>query len=345
MRRRSLLTGLGAAAAALALPGCASPDRAPSAATPTAGPTGGTFPATVRHRYGSTTVPAAPSRVVALGQTDLDPAVALGVVPVAIGSFLGSSYTPVRPWNTAGLGGVTPTLLNMQEIEFEKIAGLAPDLILAVMSGVTKADYAKLSAIAPTVAQPVDFEDWAVPYRPHTELVGAALGRPDAAAALLSDLDAAFASVRSAHPDLAGRRAICAEKWGADFSVLGATAPRSHFLTDVGMTLAPALAALAGKAYNAPLSAERVDLLDDVDVVVWTTDAVQQTELLGSTLVRSLRSTREGRYVLAPNGGQDDLLYSMDWGSILSNRWAIEHAVPRLVRAADGDPATDPNAA
>ena len=50
------------------------------------------------------------------------------------------------------------------------------DLILAVMSGVTKADYAKLSAIAPTVAQPVDYEDWAVPYPVHTELIGAALG-------------------------------------------------------------------------------------------------------------------------------------------------------------------------
>jgi hypothetical protein len=26
--------------------------------------------------------------------------------------------------------------------------------------------------------------------------------------------------------------------------------------------------------------------------------------------------------VLAPNGGNDELLYSMDWGSILSHRWA-----------------------
>ena len=345
MRRRSFLTGLGVSVATAALPGCAAPDRSsPAPATPT-GPSVGTLPATVTHRYGSTTVPAAPTRVVALGQTDLDPAIALGVVPVAVGSFLGTSYSPVRPWNSPGLDGSTPVKLNMQEIEFEKIAGLAPDLILAVMSGVTKADYAKLSAIAPTVAQPVDFEDWAVPYRPHTELIGAALGRPDAASTLLSDLDGAFAKVRADHPSLAGLKAICAEKWGADFSVLGATAPRSHFLTDVGMTLAPSLAALAGKAYNAPLSAERVDLLDDVDVVVWTTDAEQQSELLGSTLVRTLRSTREGRYVLAPNGGADDLLYSMDWGSILSNRWAIEHAVPRLVRAADGNPATDPNTA
>ena len=46
---------------------------------------------------------------------------------------------------------------------------------------------------------------------------------------------------------------------------------------------------------------------------------------------------------MAPNGGNDDLLYSIDWRTILSNRYAIEHAVPRFVRALDGDSATDPN--
>ena len=32
------------------------------------------------------------------------------------------------------------------------------------------------------------------------------------------------------------------------------------------------MAALAGKGYNAPLEPEKLDLLDQVDVVVWTTD-------------------------------------------------------------------------
>ena len=33
----------------------------------------------------------------------------------------------------------------------------------------------------------------------------------------------------------------------------------------------------------------------------------------------------------------------VDWATVLSNRYAIEHAVPRFVRALDGDAATDPN--
>ena len=50
-------------------------------------------------------------------------------------------------------------MLNMQEIEFEKLAALQPDLILAVMSGITKGDYGELSAIALTIAQPKDYGD------------------------------------------------------------------------------------------------------------------------------------------------------------------------------------------
>jgi len=104
------------------------------------------------------------------------------------------------------------------------------------------------------------------------------------------------------------------------------------------------LAKLVGKKYNAPLSSEKVDLIDELDVVIWTTEYTDTKALLENKLVRDLRTTKEGRYVLAPNGGNDDLLYSMDWGSILSYRWALENATPRIVKALDGDLATDPNA-
>lgn len=342
MDRRHFLGGMGAATTAFALSSCSngSSAGAPAGPAPTAS-SASTW--TVRHRYGTTTVGGPPQRVVTLGQTDHDATIALGVLPVAVGGFLGSSYTPFRPWNDGGLT-TTPPVLDMQEIAFEKVAALAPDLILAVMSGVTKADYAKLSQIAPTVAQPVDGEDWAVPYRPHTEHIGQALGKPDVAATMVTELDTAFADARARNPQLSGRTAICVEVFGGQYAVLGASAPRSQFLADVGMTLEPTLAALAGKGYNAPLSPEKLDLLDSVDVVVWTTDVDAEKKLLADPLVKVLRSTQEARYVLAANGGNDDLLYSMDWGSVLSNRWALDQALPRLVRAADGDRATDPNA-
>ena len=318
MDRRRFLGGLGTAAAALALPACASADGGATAPSSTQAAAATTWQVT--HRYGTTTVSGPPQRVVTLGQTDHDAAIALGVVPVAVGGFLGSSYTPFRPWNSAGLTTPPPPVLDMQEIAYEKVAALAPDLILAVMSGVTKEDHARLSRIAPTVAQPVDAEDWAVPYRAHTEHIGRALGKPDLATTLVDELDAAFAGARAENPQLAGRTAICAEVFGGQYAVLGASAPRTQFLADVGMTPDAMLTALAGKGYNAPLSAEKVDLLDRVDVVVWSTDVAEEKKVFADPLVKALQTTQQGRYVLAPNGGDDDLLYSMDWGSVLSNR-------------------------
>ncbi|MGH3627386.1 MAG: hypothetical protein ACRDRL_08115, partial [Sciscionella sp.] len=48
---------------------------------------GGAFPASVVHGYGTTVIPDAPTGVVALGYTDQDAILALGVVPVAIREF------------------------------------------------------------------------------------------------------------------------------------------------------------------------------------------------------------------------------------------------------------------
>lgn len=288
-------------------------------------------------------MPSAPSRIVTLGQTDHDVVVALGSVPIAVAGFVEGGHSALRPWNRSAFTA-DPPVLNMQEIEFEKVAALEPDLIFAVMSGITKQDYAKLAEMAPTVAQPVDYQDWAVPFRPHTELIGAALGQPAQATELVASLEDAFAAARRENPTLTGKAAGCAELWGADFYILGASAPRTQFLIDLGMTLPQSLADLVGKEYNAELSNERVDLLDELDVVIWTTDHDAESALLGNKLGSSLATTKEGRYVLAPNGGgDDDLLYSMDWGSILSYRWALEHALPRILRAADGDPSTNPN--
>ena len=342
MDRRRFLAGAGTVTAALALPACGRTGTSRGAAAPASSSAVATSWDVV-HRYGTTTVGGPPQRVVTLGQTDHDATIALGVVPVAVAGFLGSSYTPFRPWNSAGLE-TRPPVLDMLEIQFEKVAALAPDLILAAMSGVTKEDYAKLSKIAPTVAQPVDQEDWAVPYAPHTTHIGAALGKPAEAETLVAELDAAFADVRAKNPALAGQTAICAEVYDGAFDVLGASAPRTAFLTSVGLTLDPTLVKLAGTGYNASLSSEKVDLLDGVDVVVWTTDLGTEDKLFANPLVKALTNTREGRYVAAHNGGNDDLLYSMDWGSILSNRWAIEQALPRILLAADGDPVTDANA-
>jgi iron complex transport system substrate-binding protein len=52
------------------------------------------FAVTIEHKYGETTIEAAPERVVSVGFADQDPLLALGNVPVAIRA---GSATPSRP--------------------------------------------------------------------------------------------------------------------------------------------------------------------------------------------------------------------------------------------------------
>jgi len=70
---------------------------------------GAAFPVTVPHRFGSTTIPAEPKRVVSLGYTDRDAILALGVVPVAIREFTGEK--PSATWRRGSPRSRRPTPL------------------------------------------------------------------------------------------------------------------------------------------------------------------------------------------------------------------------------------------
>src|SRR5215216_2262545 len=129
LSRRGLLTGaLGAAAAGL-LAACGDDDSGDTPAGGASAATGGQFPATVTHQFGTTTVDKAPAAVVSLGWADADALLALGVVPVGILDWFQAWPTGVGPWAQAKLNGAKPTVLKGPEINFESVATLRPDLV------------------------------------------------------------------------------------------------------------------------------------------------------------------------------------------------------------------------
>ena len=288
------------------------------------------------HKFGETTIPKEPKRIVALGQTDCDPLIALGITPIAVGSFVEDWYNPVHPWNEDGFNGEKPKELNFQEFEFEKIAALSPDLITMVSGGITKKDYATLSKIAPVVGPPVGFEDSAVPLRPHTELVAKTVGRDEEAKKLLDKVEKQYADAREAHSEWGSMNAIHAEASNKTYSVLGKNAPRTEFLTSLGFTLSPKLDTITGTEYSAQISAEQLDLVGDLDLVVWCTDPGEVTNLQKDPVVSQLASSTGGNSIWTTYDKTDEFMWAMDWNTVLSAQYALEFGLPLVTEALAG---------
>lgn len=102
------------------------------------------FPVTIKHKFGSTTIKSEPQRIVTIGLTDQDAVLALGKVPVATTNWLGDYKGAIGPWAQDKLGSsAVPTVLKDTGTgpQIEKIAALKPDLIIALYSALTKAQY------------------------------------------------------------------------------------------------------------------------------------------------------------------------------------------------------------
>ncbi len=342
--RRGFLTVLGGGIGAFALQACTNDaNEAPptTASDPTASGSASeapaAFPVTVKHRFGETTITAAPQKVLALGQTDCDPLIALGVTPIAIGSFLDDWYDPVFPWNESGFPGGKVEQVRFYDLEFEKIAALQPDLITMVSGGISKKDYQTLSEIAPVVGPPDGYQDSAVPYGPHTMLIGQAVGKEAEARAAVEALDAQFQQIRDDHPDWQGLTAVHAEAYTGAYYVLGEQAPRTTFLTSVGFTMPTELGKIVGTDYSKEISAEELDLVGDVDLVVWCTDEGAIPDVQKNPVVQRLASVQDGRAIWLTYASTQTFMWAMDWATVLSGPYAIEKGLPLIEAALAGE--------
>jgi iron complex transport system substrate-binding protein len=159
------------------------------------------FPVTIDHKYGSTTIDAAPKRVVVVGLREQDPLLALGVVPVATTEWYGEHPGAIFPWAKDELGDApVPAVLDDTDgIQIEKVAAQRPDLILGVYSGMTAKEYSALSKIAATVAQPKGKPDFGTSWQEDTLLTGEAIGKPKQAQELVDETEKLVAATAAKH--------------------------------------------------------------------------------------------------------------------------------------------------
>ncbi|MEU5404273.1 iron-siderophore ABC transporter substrate-binding protein [Streptomyces sp. NPDC005963] len=328
------------ASALLLLGGTACDSSGDSTRDESADPSGqgaAAYPVTIQHKYGSTTVTSEPQRIVTVGLTDQDAVLALGKVPIATTDWLGGYPGAIGPWAEDRLGGAKlPTVLSDTGTgpEVEKIAALKPDVILALHGGLTKEQYAALSELAPVVAQPKRYEDYAIPWQELTQKVGLVLGKREEAMQMITDTEAEIAA--AARPEFKGATAVMATHHGGVF-VYGSHDPRSRLLGNLGFRLPEGLDTVIGDRFGANLSEERTDLLDQ-DAIVWIVDDVakDRAELYEDPSYGDLRVVSERREVLVHESS--DYGHATAFVSVLSLPYVVEWLVPQLSAAVGGMP-------
>jgi iron complex transport system substrate-binding protein len=309
---------------------------APSGAAQTSEP--GAFPVTIEHKFGSTTIEEAPERVVVAGLREQDSLLALGIVPVGTTEWYGEHPGAIFPWAEEALGDAPrPKVLPFDDgIQFEQVAALRPDLILAVYSGLTDKDYETLSQIAPTVAQPPGQVDWGSSWQDEILTTGKAVGKPKEAERLRDEAEARLAAAKAEHPEFAGQTAAVATPYQGIY-VYGPQDARSRLLVDLGFTFPDELENIGGQDFGGQLSGEKLDLLD-VGALVWFADPGPAKKVRDNRTYSRLKVSTEGRDVfLAENG---TLYEATSFISVLSIPLLVDELVPKLAAAADGDPAT-----
>lgn len=303
------------------------------------------FPVTVTHKFGSTTITKAPERVVAIGFTDQDPLLALGVTPVAVRYWYGDESDGIFPWGDELAGDAQPVVLNMAfgSLNYEAILALKPDLISAVYSGITQEEYDTLSQIAPTIAQSADYIDFGIPWQETTRLIGAALGKSAEADQLVTDAEAKLVAAREENPQFAGKNVVVAYAYKpGSYGFYTSQDPRGRFFTDLGFTIPDDLVQLAGDSFYADIDAERIDLLDRDLLVVVGLQFVEggREGIEADPLLSQLKVVKEGRVLFVP-GDVDDAL---QFNTVLSLPFLIDGVLPALQAAVDGAASTDASA-
>lgn len=259
---------------------------------------GSVFPRKIHHALGETVIEHDPKRIIALGWNSEDSVFALGETPIAIPRY---DFLPggISPWNQADVTRTQPTLLPGFIPDFEKIAQLKPDLILAVRSGVGQQECRRLSQIAPTVVYRSG--PWQAGWEEQMELIGAALGKSDQAADLANDMKTSLVRMMEKHPELVGRSFIFGSIFRDDPSlgIYLPNDPRVKLLADLGLRIPESVEALARRepgSHGTSVSFELLDTLETDLLIIWYPPGAREWAE-EQPLFKLFSPVRSGRYV------------------------------------------------
>lgn len=346
LTRRSALLAL-TSTAVLGLSACATSSTSTTSSASTSGSTSASaaqnFPVTVKHIYGETVIDAAPTKIATVSWVNADTVLALGVVPVGMAKDVwGQNANNSTDWKDAKLKelgaeiGSDKAPVQYDEadgINFEEIAKLQPDLIVAAYSGLTQEEYTKLSKIAKVVG-PVAAA-YTAPWQDSTLAIGQALGKEAEAKELIATVEKQLTDAGDANPVLQNTTYIAGnlEPATGGINIYTAGDNRSRFLASLGMTEAPIVEKnKQGDSFYYNWSAERAnELVADV-FFTWlpegsTVDDIKKDKLLGQ-----IPAAATGGLVAESSQA---LTLAVSASSPLSLPWALDQIVPNIVKGAE----------
>jgi iron complex transport system substrate-binding protein len=332
------LTAAAAVALAAVLSACSTGSTAEEATSASANEAeAGAFPVTIEHAYGDTTIEKEPKRVVALGWSDPDVVLSLGVVPVgASNNAWGGTKEGSTIWFDEALaeieGAEAPTRIDDTSSGIAgavgDIAKLEPDLVLATNSGMTKAEYQKLGKLGvPVVAYPG--KAWMTSWRDSLDMIGKALGRNEQADEVEADVEETLAGAKEEHPNLVGTSHFVSWIDPTDTSSIGVYGDsRATVLTEVGLTQPDWVEKVTkGEAYGT-ISAERAATLE-ADLALLTAESKAEADKITSDkLIAKIPAVAEGSvWWDLPD---HSTAYALDVATPLSLPYMVEHLLPEL---------------
>ncbi|MEV6636051.1 iron-siderophore ABC transporter substrate-binding protein [Actinoplanes sp. NPDC051470] len=325
LSRRGLLFGAVGAVAAGLLAACGGDDEGSGSQGGTASPgtSGGGFPASVTHQFGTTTLEQAPKTVVSLGWADADVLLALGVVPAGILDWFQAWPVGVGPWAQPKLNGAKPQVLKGPEINFDAVAALRPDLVTFTKSDNVKATWEQLEKLAPTLSGPAGTQPYGTTLKDQTVLIAEILGRKADGEKLVADNDKVLADAKAANPSFAGKTVCVAAAFAGQYGAYTRGDGRVQFMEALGFTNSPKIEDLKPANFYAEVSKERVSLLDADLTVMFGIGA--GAELRKDTVLNSIPAAKAGRLLIIDDA---DLVNAFSTNSVLSTPYTLEKFLP-----------------
>lgn len=328
MKRSTTAIVAGLAATALLLTGCSGGESTPEGSS-------GELLGSAETMFGTVEVPQPEDgdlTVVALGWSDAEVALALGITPIGVYDWqgFGADTKGVGAWASDLFGDVTPTIIENvgDELDYEAIQQLSPDVILNTRSAGDEAQYQRLSQIAPTVSPPAGTGAFATAWDVQTQLVADALGRSDQGASIVSDVQTKIDGAKAANPQFAGKTAVSGTKFGDAYGAYIEGDARWDLIADLGFVQNPPVLDLTPSGFYVELSAEQVVALD-ADVAVLFPIGYTLAELEADPLIASLAVVRQKRTVFLD--ADDEIAQAFSAASPLSIPIALDGIVPKLV--------------